>query len=466
MAKEKKRKGKKRKGTESDRQVDVQLTPTVEFLHKHVTEALCNEVFQDARITERQRKWSLFALARFWLAVIMVAPRSLSHLLESKRDSDAPQGFLPEVEASSEAFFQRCKTLSSRFFMTLYSRFVESVKSKAPQQYCQELSHLLKQFSNVVAIDGSRLDKIAHRLKILRDEKAAVLAGCLLAVYDLFRGIAVQLWFEADAAASEFSRALLAVDCLAKGTLVLGDRLYCSPQLFHRLEKNGCYGVFRRNKSVSIKKIRRLARRKIDGGLIEDWIVEAGKGKIAIELRLVVLKNNGKTYEALTNVLDPKRLSVEDIVALYPQRWKIERLFHDIKVVLNVKKLYAANPNAVAMQVFAAAMVHAAFRIAQANIARKVALPPEELSAQKLFPHLALASIKIIEAEFIFEQVQEENPDTELRKPSWKNLPGTVVSLRRIRVQRRSNKRRKNEYHKDRAKWKSITKVDGAEELT
>jgi len=70
VAKEKKRKGKTRKGaadTQSDRQRKVQLVPTVEFLHENLSQALCDEVFKDVRTTERQRKWSLFLLARFWL---------------------------------------------------------------------------------------------------------------------------------------------------------------------------------------------------------------------------------------------------------------------------------------------------------------------------------------------------------------------------------------------------------------
>lgn len=465
MAREKKRKGKSRKGTQSDRDVTVELTPTVEFLHKELSESLCEEVFQDLRTGERERQWSLFALARFWLAVILDAPKSLSQLLARMRGDD-PTGFLPQVSASSEAFFQRCKSLSSAFFMALYARFISNVEAKAPRRYCQDLQHLLEKFSDVSVIDGSRLDKIAKRLKILHDEKAAILPGCLLAVYDLFRGIATQLWFEVDAAAAEFKRGLVAIECLAPNTLLLGDRLYCSVALFRALEANDCFGLFRRNKTVSIKKVRRLSRERLEIGLLEEWIVQAGRKGTEIELRLVTLKTNGKTYEALTNVLDPKRLSAEDIAKLYPQRWTVERLFYDLKVVLNVKRLYAANPNAIAMQVFSAAMVHASFRIAQADIAQKLDLAPEELSSEKLFPLLAFTSIKLLEAEFIFEQTQKANPRVKLRKPSWKKLPGTVVSLRHIRKQKRSSERRTREFHKDRRKWKSITKVDGAEELT
>jgi hypothetical protein len=356
--------------------------------------------------------------------------------------------------------------MGSGFFMALYQRFIARVEAKAPKQYCRELAYLAEKFSDVFVIDGSRLDKIAHRLKILRGEKAAILPGCLLGVYDLFRGIATQLWFEADAAAAEFTRALLAIDCLPVDSLLLGDRLYCSVALFGALNANQAFGVFRRNKTVSIKKIRRLSRQRFEGALLEDWIVHAGRKGTEIELRLVILKHNGRTYEALTNMLDPTRLTAEDVAKLYPERWKIERLFYDLKVVLNLKKLYAANPNAVAMQVFAAAMVHAAFRIAQADIAQQHKLAPEELSPEKLFPLLALTAIKLIEAEFYFDATQAANSRVKLRKPSWKNLPGTVVSLRHLRKQTRSEERRERGYYKDRAKWKSITKIAGAEELT
>ena len=463
MARGKKRKGKSRKGTLSDRYVDVQLVPTVEFLHEHITEALCAEVFRDLRTTERERKWTLFALSRFWQSVILDPPPSLTQLLERTRRGD-PEGFLPQVDASAEAFFQKCKNFDSAFFMAVYHRFVSEVTSKAPVEYCGELAHLRKKFSNVSLIDGSRLDRIAHRLKILWPEDGVVLPGCLIAVYDLFRGFATQLWFDDDAAASEHTRALDAIEALPSETLLVGDRLYCTLQMFHALGDD-CFGVFRRNKSLSFEKKCRLSRRKTAEGVVEDWLVVAGKGKNSIELRLIILHKGGKaTYEAFTDCLDTKRLTAEDIVALYPRRWQVERLFFDLKEVLNLKKFYAANPNAVAMQVYAGAMVHVAFRIAQADISRQADVPPEDLSPKKLFPLLALVSIRLVEAEFIFEATRKANPRVKLRKPSWRNLPDSVVSLRAIRVQRRSETRRKREYSPERAKWKSMKKVKRADE--
>jgi hypothetical protein len=465
MAKAKKRKGKSRKGTAKKHRIDVHLAPTVELIHRYLTEALCKEVFQAVRSTERERKWSLFGLACFWLAVILEPPPSLSQVLERTRRGD-PRGLLPDVAASPEAFFQKCKAFSSAFFMALYARFIGEVEPNAPRQYCREVAHLQKKFSTVVIIDGSRLGKILHRLKILWPEKAAVLPGCLLAVYDIYCGIATQMLFDADAAASEHERAMRAAECLGSGTLVMGDRLYCTAKLFQLLNEQGCFGLFRRNRTLSFKKIRRLRRIRKNGALIEDLLVKAGAGENAIELRLIRLKAEGKTYEAFTSVLDTERLTAEDVVTLYPIRWRIERLFFDLKVVLKLEKFHAANPNAVAMQVFAGAMVHAAFRIAQADIAEKVGIPPEELSTQKLFPLLALASIKVIEAEFIFEVTCRANRRVKLRKPSWRNLPDTVVSLEYILLQRRSEKRKKRKFDPKRRNWKSFNKIRGGRKLT
>ena len=46
----------------------------------------------------------------------------------------------------------------------------------------------------------------------------------------------------------------------------------------------------------------------------------------------------------------PSRLLAKAL-ALYARRWSIERMYFDLKVVLNLNRVYAANPNAVAMQV-------------------------------------------------------------------------------------------------------------------
>jgi len=76
----------------------------------------------------------------------------------------------------------------------------------------------------------------------------------------------------------------------------------------------------------------------------------------------------------------------EDALALSRLRWSVERLFLDLKETLDRHCLYAAHPNLVAQQVYAAAIVHTAFRVAQAGIAKQARVLPEPLSPAKLFP--------------------------------------------------------------------------------
>ena len=66
-------------------------------------------------------------------------------------------------------------------------------------------------------VDGSRLDAVAHRLKLLRDVRAQVLPGCVTALYDLYRGITRHLAFNPDAATAELPRATAALEYVPQG---------------------------------------------------------------------------------------------------------------------------------------------------------------------------------------------------------------------------------------------------------
>ena len=181
--------------------VELDLGRVLELLRTHNTAALCQTVFATVRITERQRRWTLEALVQFWLAVILRAPRALSQALYETLEGSEP--LFPLVQATPEAFFQRCQTLRPAFFAEVFTRFTARLLQATPARYAQDLGPLQARFATVCVIDGSRLAAIAHRLKLLWAERAVVLPGCLLAVYDLGHGLCRTLAFCADAAAGE-----------------------------------------------------------------------------------------------------------------------------------------------------------------------------------------------------------------------------------------------------------------------
>jgi hypothetical protein len=95
---------------------------------------------------------------------------------------------------------------------------------------------------------------------------------------------------------------------------------------------------------------------------------------------------------AFFDVLAPGRLTAEQALDLYSYRWSVEPMFFDLKEVLNLNRLYAANPNAVATQVYAAAIVYNALRVAQSEGAEQVGWAPEQLSPAKFYPKVARAT--------------------------------------------------------------------------
>jgi hypothetical protein len=441
--------------------LQINLLEALEILHKHITQVLCNAVFQSARNRERQRKWSLYVLARFWMTVILNAPASLTQRLEEVRLGK--NVLVPWVESSFVSFFKKCKTTHFRFFMVLYQTFTQNVVPEAPTVYVPQTHKLLKHFSGIWAVDGSRLDEIAHRCKMLWNEASVVLPGCVLVFYDLIRGITRQVLFDPDAAKAELTRAESLLDLIPVNTLILGDRLYASIRLFWELTEKKLWGLFRLNHRLKVKKNRLICRRQGGGRTtIEEWLVTVGcgQGQTPITLRLILLRHGKVRRELLTNALDSRALSAKDALGLYPLRWRIERVFFDLKEVLRLNSFYAANANAVAMQVYATAMVHTAFRIAQAKIAQKNGISPEDISSAKLFVCLAVASVGWIGGELYYNDMVRTNRGMRLKKPNWKNSSFAHTSLRSVLIEVRNPERRVLPPRTP-MRWKSLAHVKG-----
>lgn len=448
----------------SDHRID--LLGTVNLLHDHLTTSLCQTVFQQTRSTERERHWSLEALASFWTEVILRAPPSLSQALQEAAVGNG-SGW-PPVAASPEAFFQRCQSLNWRFFANLYEAFLTQVLPQAMPVYAAPVHNLREQFKEVWIVDGSRLDAIVNRLKLLRDVRARVLPGCLTAFYDLYRGVTRHLAFHPDAAAGELPRACAALADVPKGTLLLGDRLYGVGAFFSALSDRGLFGLCRRNGRQSWRWLADLSKMAIAGGIAWDTKVEIkGNKEIPTQtLRWLRWRRGRESLEMLTNVLDPEQLSLQDALSLYPWRWKVERMFFDLKEVLNLHRFYTSSPNGVAMQVYAAALVHTALRVAQGHIAQTLDAPPEEISPAKFFPRMATASIGLTWSELAFIEIQKANPGIDLQPPDWHRCDFAWTTFEHIRVEPRQGRRRKRRFCLSRKQWKSFTHIPGGKKLT
>lgn len=434
------------------------------LLQRHLTDALCEEAFRAVRTTERIRLWSLALLSKFWVYVVLRSPQSLTQAFEEGVRGDGIFG--QRLPGTSQAFFERSQTLKWTFFSEVYRRFVDSVTPEAKPGFSGEVAALRKSFSEVFIVDGSKLDAIRHRLRLLWNVRSPVLPGCVLALYDLFRGYPRILRFEPDAAGGEMPRLREVLPEVPKGTLLLGDRAYASVQLFEAM-KGRIWGLFRRTAQLGIRKTERLSCRRWRNGTLEDWRVDAGCGATAPVQRLRYIRfERGKlVHELVTNVLDPKKLSAETAMRLYPYRWRVERLFLSLKETLGLGEFYAANPNAVAMQVFASAIVYTAMRIAQADVAAQAEVPPDVISPEKLFPRVVRACDKLVGIELGYRLICMENPGRRLKRPDLRGRPEFTITLDQVRVEKRTGIRRKRRFCANRSRWKSLAHVPGGKSL-
>jgi hypothetical protein len=424
-------------------EVRVDLLGPIRIVHEHLTQALCESVFEERRISERRRRWTLQAMAEFWTAVIIRAPVSLRQALDESRRG---QGGFPLVSASPESFFERAQGMRWEFFRDLFDAFSASALKDHTPAFEDDLHKSLPAFPEVFVVDGSRLDAVAHRLKVLWDERVVVLPGSLLVLYDLYRGVPFRVRFDEDSNRAEVPALKCELEGLPKGALLLGDRAFCSHRLFGDLTTRGLWALVRCTKAIGIEHVSEVSRAEHDGGVLRDTLVVAGTTQRPSErqsLRLIEWRAAKKSIRLLTNVLDPQKLPATAAIALYRRRWSVERMFYDLKEVLNLHRFYAANTNAIAMQVYAAALVYVALRIAQAKIAATVRLAPEQLSVEKLFPRVASASTAFVTTCLTVLALRDANPGVDFVEPDWSKQPFAWATLESVRVKPSDPNRRR-----------------------
>jgi hypothetical protein len=110
-------------------------------------------------------------------------------------------------------------------------------------------------------------------------------------------------------------------------------------------------------------------------------------------------------------------------------------MYFDLKEVLKLNRVYPANPNAVAMRVYAAGVVYNALRVAQGEVSEAAGVTHEAISPAKFFPKMAAACDAYALLELWFWQAQRANPWRRLRKPALHERRFASVALDAIRVE-------------------------------
>ena len=446
----------------------VEEVPSADYLSivwKYLTESMCQEVFAATRKRERQRKWTLYALVWFWIALLQSRYASQTRALLEAR---AGSRLFPPVDATPEAFFQKIQNVRPVFFQNVFRRYTGQLRAEAPLSFERELPIDAKAFPEIYALDGSRLAKVARMLKVARKTTRAIIPGSMEAAYDLRRGLLHELHFDPDGCVGEIHMFEAVRHSLPRGSLMVNDRYYAKPKIWQEIAEQGLFMVSRYNKTVKKRRVAVIAEHRSSALSFDDWLVNMGgsqPGTEPVQLRWVRIWGRGFDMTLITNVLDPKVLTPVQLMALYRRRWSIERMYLAMKEVLDLNRLYNCSPPAVGQQVYATAILYNTLRVSQGRIAATAGLAPEALSVDKLFPTLIDHYIKVTCVDFgvqwTVEQARKKDPDFQLPRactyPPWLR-----IRIRDHLLEKRSESRRRRRFCKGRTHATSYNKISGA----
>lgn len=243
--------------------------------------------------------------------------------------------------------------------MAAYFRSVTELLTQ--EQTRPPLAHLAPFATAVIALDETTLDPVVRKLPILRGVRAGdpqLLPGKLTVRFDLRRQLFDAVTLQPNARQNEKVAAPDAVADLPHGTLILADLGYFKFAWFDDLTEAGHFWVSRYRQKTSYE-VTHVYAEDGDGttfdGLV--WLGAYRSDRTKHLVRLVRFVSDGTIYAYLTNVLEPQRLSMAEIVALYARRWDIERAFDLLKTDLHLHLLWSGKRTLIEQQVWGALVI-------------------------------------------------------------------------------------------------------------
>ena len=285
--------------------------------------------------------------------------------------------------------------LSERFLTfpaVLFERVLYRVLARLPARGAARtrprqpvLGTVRQRFSGCYALDGTTLEALFRKLKSLREQSKAPLAGSVVAVVDLLTQLPAKLVFHDDPATNDIVLAPKLLDWLPRDSLIVCDMGYNAFSFFDALTTAGSWCVTRMRATASYEVKQVLVQREH----VRDRIIQLGiyahSGQCKHPMRLVEVFVNGQWQRYVTNVLDRKRLSVVEVVACYDARWKLETSFLLVKRLLDLAYIWVGSRNGVELQVYATFLFYAILLDLCDDVAEVLQLPMQQVSVEMVY---------------------------------------------------------------------------------
>lgn len=289
------------------------------------------------------------------------------------------------IPIGAEGVRKRLAHAGSGVMQQLFADITAELALRTPPQ-----TDVAPHFPGIYAIDDTTLDQVARTLPRLRTVPVGddrLLPGKLSSLID----VRTQQFVRIDPTELPHRNPKVAlpnlVTDLPAGSLVLFDLGYFAFERFDALSQQGLHYVSRLREKTSVTVIEAIT----DEPQVRDTLVWLGKhraNQAGYAVRLIEVELSGVWYRYVTNVLDPGRLSVTEVVQLYARRWDIELAFKTLKVDLGVGVLWSAKWDLILTQVWAALILYQIAQSIRMQVAARAAVDPFDVSLKLMLQAL------------------------------------------------------------------------------
>jgi len=299
-----------------------------------------------------------------------------------------------QLPVSIQAAFGKLRRVPVELSQGLLAECTDRLREAFPKTARKTIPQSLRAF-RISVLDGKAIKHVAKRLKPLRGRSGGVLGGRALVAMDFESGLAVAMRADRDGDANDVKfvpELLPEVRRRFVGTrLWLADRQFADLVQTAHFGQEGDHFLVRYNKKLHFhadsSRKPREGRDAWGRKFVEDWGWIGGpRDKRRREVRRITLVRPGEDdIVLLTDLLDAKKYPAAELLALYAERWGIERMFQQVTEVFHLATLIGGSPEATVFQFAFCLLLYNMIQVVRASIAAAERRDPETLSTEKLF---------------------------------------------------------------------------------
>ncbi|WP_254173354.1 IS4 family transposase [Planktothrix pseudagardhii] len=375
--------------------------PPLEVLEKELYRLLTPENFKPLKesrgIQEKKLRSRVLNLPVMMAVVIGLVYRRIAGLRELLRIlTEEGMLWIEPMQVSVEALSKRLRTLPASLFVEIFEQVIEKLKSEENLKGVPEKwQGISEKFTGIWIADGSTLEEIFKKLKVLRKGNT-VLGGKMMVIVEAWTYRPVKMWYTEESKANDkiFTDQLL--EQLPQGGLMIFDLGFF---------KFGWFDEFTEQKKFFVTRLREKTayqvKKTLSQGLYyQDEIIQMGlyrSNRCHQPVRLVSVLWGKTWYRYLTNVLDPEELSAQQVCELYRNRWQIEQAFLLTKRLLGLAYLWVGDSNGIQIQILSTWIFYAVLNQLCTDVAMALGQPKERISTEMVFRalyHFSRASLR------------------------------------------------------------------------